>query len=217
MRRVRGVSERRGSQYTAMAAVLRMVQVILGLIRPLPEADGIACFGVKTAAGRAALNKILRNIRRTILLVDLDGSFWDPVRWPKRPLILCQIPRLFSWLGRHRLFLMAYLTGRASEQLRSFGMLVKGVVAWCQFGAERWQDGKQVDLVPIPSGLEEAISALDGSTYSVERKTHAVAVHWTVDTAEESSSCSPDSRRWPTSTVWRATRATWWWSSAPWG
>ncbi|MEV0662600.1 hypothetical protein ACIBI3_22885 [Actinomadura luteofluorescens] len=165
--------------------VLRVVQVVLGLARPMQDADGIGCFTVKTAAGRIALNEILQNIRRTILLVDLDGSFWDPVRWPKRPLVLCQIPRLFSRLGRHRLFMMAYLTGRASEQLRSFGMLVRGVVAWCQFGAERWQDGKQVDLVPVPSGLEAANSELEGTPYSVERKTHAVAEHWTAtDTAE---------------------------------
>ncbi|MEU9842296.1 hypothetical protein AB0C69_24070 [Actinomadura sp. NPDC048032] len=159
--------------------MLRVVQFFLGLTRPMQDADGMACFTVRTAAGRIALNEILRNIRRTILLVDLDGSFWDPVRWPRTPLVLCQIPRLFSRLGRSRLFMMAYLTGRASEQLRSFGMLVRGVVAWCQFGAERWQAGRQVDLVPVPPGLATAISALDGTTYSVERKTHAVAVHWT--------------------------------------
>ncbi|MEV4007325.1 hypothetical protein [Actinomadura sp. NPDC049753] len=159
----------------------RVVQFFLGLTRPMRDADGMACFTVRTTAGRIALNEILLNIRRTILLVDLDGSFWHPVRWPRRPLVLCQIPRLFSRLGRRRLFMMAYLTGRASEQLRSFGMLVRGVVAWCQFGAERWQDGQQVDLVPVPAGLEQANSELDGLPYSVERKTHAVATHWTAD------------------------------------
>lgn len=178
-KRAREASEPRGFNNTAVRAVLRAVQVFLGLARSMQDADGMACFTVKTTAGRIALNEILQNIRRTILLVDLDGSFWNPVRWPKRPLIVCQIPGLFSRLGRHRLFMMAYLTGRASEQLRSFGMLVRGVVAWCQFGAERWQDGKQVDLVPVPRGLEAAKSELDGTTYSVEEKSHAIAVHWT--------------------------------------
>lgn len=178
-----GASGNRGFQHTALA-VLRVVQGILGLTRPTSGADGIACFTVKTTAGQVALKAILGNIRRTILLVDLDGSFWLPVRWPNWPKVLCQLPRLFSSLGKRRLYMMAYLTGRASEQLGWFGMLPRGVVAWCQFGAERWQDGKQVDLVPRPSGLAEVVSDLDDA-YEVERKSHAVAVHWTTTTDEE--------------------------------
>ncbi|WP_433467325.1 hypothetical protein [Spirillospora sp. CA-128828] len=167
-------------------AVLRVIQNILGLTRLNSGADGVACFTVKTTAGEVALKAILRNIRRTILLVDLDGSFWWPVRWPKWPHILCQVRRLFSLLGKRRLFLMAYLTGRAVEQLKMFGMLLPGVVAWCQFGAQRWQDGNQDDLLPVPAGLAEAISVLEkNKKYSVEQKTHAVAVHWTADASED--------------------------------
>jgi len=161
-----------------------MVRVILGLTRRNSGDDSTACFAVKTKAGKVALKAILGNIRRTILWVDLDGSFWLPVRWPKWPHILCQIPRVFSRLSK-RLHVMAYLTGRASEQLGSFGMLVRGVIAWCQFGAERCQDGNQDNLLPVPAGLAEAISALDDTKYSVERKTHAVAIHWTKDTSKD--------------------------------
>ncbi|NDU71671.1 hypothetical protein GWI34_03375 [Actinomadura sp. DSM 109109] len=158
-----------------MTAVLRVVQGILGLTRPTSE--GIACFSVNTAAGRVALKEILGNPRRLILLLDLDGSFWKPVRWPEYPKVLCHLPKLLSALGRRRFYMVAYLTGRAAEQLNLFGMLPKGVVAWCQFGAQRWQDGKTVDLVQKPSGLAEAVSDMEDD-YTVERKTHAVAVHW---------------------------------------
>ncbi|MCR3740907.1 trehalose-phosphatase [Actinomadura glauciflava] len=186
-KRAREASEPRGFNNTAVRAVLRVVQFFLDLAR-WPYGKGVTCFTVLTDGGREALEAILDRIWWTIFLLDLDGSCWGVVRHPDEPCVKCQLRKELARLGR-RSYLVAFLTGRAVAQLRKFGMLLRRIVAFCQFGAEKWEKGKQQDLVLVPPGLDHAIAelrarlALAGLAVSIEVKRHGVAGHWALGTS----------------------------------
>lgn len=125
---------------------------------------------------------------RACTVWDGDGTLWDVVMFPAKPLVDPGFPEVLRRLVRHTAA-TGLLTGRSYKQIEDFGLLVDGLHVVGQFGCEWYRHGKhELWQPPFPIAQSERVERLKRLLVEVGApelqrnieavKSHFIAVHY---------------------------------------